>query len=552
MITPIISRHSSRPNHRVVFTYRLPSVLKRTVLLGAALALGACCHFEPPAASDAARQPAPASAHIVRVDRNGVLLDLEGTPQTGDNALAYLNQKVLTPLDAALASGRYPEGVLIFVHGGLNSAESARKHFESSHVAIMRDGYYPIFLLWPSDLLATWGEHLARIRQGVRESGRLGSTFAALTSPLVLVQDVTSGLARTPMVIMQSLRTDLETSLPVAKRNSDPVRNYRMLASHHAHGDLRPLWIDGDYKTVAESSGRFVSYFATLPAKLATGGPIIDTFGRPAWDNMLRRTYMVYPGHLNFRTHDPEIATPQQSGGGTTERREARQLQVTASGFGLLVRELESRQSAGEAKPPKFRLTLAGHSMGTIVLNHVLDETTLVANRIIYLAAACSVRDYAASVLPYLKRNQGTVSYNLMLHPESEIGEMQTKLADLPPRGSLLVWIDNFLSNPVSEQDRTAGRWTNLFLEAPSGLTAMQGLLEHPVNKPKFRMFFYAFSAGCGTAPRGAIFQWQDITQHPLPERPADVGAAAPHTHANMASIHYWKPHTWIGPDLSQ
>jgi hypothetical protein len=42
-------------------------------------------------------------------------------------------------------------------------------------------------------------------------------------------------------------------------------------------------------------------------------------------------------------------------------------------------------------------------------------------------------------------------------HPVAEAGEWYPMLVDLPPRGSLLVWLDNFLANPVTEQERTLG-----------------------------------------------------------------------------------------------
>ena len=33
---------------------------------------------------------------------------------------------------------------------------------------------------------------------------------------------------------------------------------------------------------------------------------------------------------------------------------------------------------------------------------------------------------------------------------------------DLPPRGSLLVWLDDFLTDPQTPLDRTLGRWDNI------------------------------------------------------------------------------------------
>ena len=40
----------------------------------------------------------------------------------------------------------------------------------------------------------------------------------------------------------------------------------------------------------------------------------------------------------------------------------------------------------------------------------------------------------------------------------------QWAFLDLTPRGSLLEWIDNFLSDPKTEADLTLGKWDNIIL----------------------------------------------------------------------------------------
>jgi len=116
--------------------------------------------------------------------------------------------------------------------------------------------------------------------------------------------------------------------------------------------------------------------------------------------------------------------------------------------------------------------------MGTIVLDEWLRRDLLEQRRqfyanIVYMAAACTVRDFSRSVVPYLvqhradpaasddPRKAGTQFYNLMLHPLAELRE-RDRLFDLPPRGSLLVWLDNFLTDPQTPLDRTLGRWENI------------------------------------------------------------------------------------------
>jgi hypothetical protein len=50
--------------------------------------------------------------------------------------------------------------------------------------------------------------------------------------------------------------------------------------------------------------------------------------------------------------------------------------------------------------------------------------------------------------------------YNLCLDPTAELRE--THGYEIPPRGSLLVWIDDYFANPATPLDRTLGRWENI------------------------------------------------------------------------------------------
>jgi hypothetical protein len=132
----------------------------------------------------------------------------------------------------------------------------------------------------------------------------------------------------------------------------------------------------------------------------------------------------------------------------------------------------------------------------------------------------------------------------VMLNPKAETGELQKKFLDLPPRGSLLVWIDDFLSNPVHEQDRTMGRWTNLFLK-PAGRakTSAQQILDS-----SDRVSFYAFNVGSGPKTRGNNFQWNGTASSPRVTRSPEI--TYPKTHGSLSELPYWTPET-LPPILS-
>jgi len=109
---------------------------------------------------------------------------------------------------------------------------------------------------------------------------------------------------------------------------------------------------------------------------------------------------------------------------------------------------------------PDIRLDLIGHSMGTIVINDAYRECpNLAARNIVYMAAACSIRDFQVSTGRYIDKNPRVNFYNLCLHPRAELEESHAW--GTPVRGSLLVWIDEFFQSPESFGDRTLGTFEN-------------------------------------------------------------------------------------------
>ena len=71
----------------------------------------------------------------------------------------------------------------------------------------------------------------------------------------------------------------------------------------------------------------------------------------------------------------------------------------------------------------RWEVTLIGHSMGTIVLNRMLDLfPNLPVQRLVYMGAACTFRDFARSVTPCIQRTGARFS-NLCLHPVTESRE---------------------------------------------------------------------------------------------------------------------------------
>jgi hypothetical protein len=81
------------------------------------------------------------------------------------------------------------------------------------------------------------------------------------------------------------------------------------------------------------------------------------------------------------------------------------------------------------------------------------------------MAGADSMRTTRDSLVPYLHDHPDTQFYILTLHPQAEIEEWE--VLGLAPRGSLLVWIDDFFSSPLTYFDRTIGRWDDVIQGYP-------------------------------------------------------------------------------------
>jgi pimeloyl-ACP methyl ester carboxylesterase len=431
------------------YRYQLRNLVRRRVvkirfyagglLLLTALGLADCSTVESP------------QQHVVLVDHEGRSLYLAGPKARKIESTNDFEQhltditKAITTCTNCLA----PDGtrqILIFVHGGLNTYNQSLARANEITPAIATNHYYPLFVNWDSGLKSSYFEHLFLVRQGEVER-----VWGPVTFPLYFVADVGRAVTRAPIVWYYQLTSDFTTMV----RYESPIQfghsnsNWLARASTGARSGLY-LSIGSDQRMWLNQCGYFSSYVVTFPFKLATG-PVIDAFGKSAWDNMSRRTQTMFrsPG---------EFARPAM----TNEIRPARH-RVGEPARGAVARLMQALDDLAAANPSNhYAITLIGHSMGTIVANEmVLTHPNLCYSNIIYMGAACDVSDFANAVIPCLERNTNAHFYNLTLHPIAEAREAQWTWLDLTPRGSLLEWIDNFLSTPRTVPERTLGKWDN-------------------------------------------------------------------------------------------
>jgi hypothetical protein len=415
--------------------------------------------------------------------------------------------------------------ILIFAHGGLNTQVGTVERAHDLMRAIPAKDYYPLFINWQSSLFSSYFDHLLYIRQGESWDGWGAATMPVLV-PVYLAADVARAVTRAPIVwyfLAQNFVKSAGNTEVIAEAEAIAMEleeEYRknpsgnVLKMAHDPADRRENW---------DAALAHTTSALTIPTKLI-GSMFIDAFGKSAWEIMLRRTHMLYHTEREF-FESRKVAVDEGMPEIPTARIEP---DGALSVFLRRLQEMMDRNGGREA----WDITLVGHSMGTIVLNQMIREFGLKAatgsdgktatsgvalpfNRIVYMAGAATVRDYQDSLFPYLRANRNAEVFHLVLHPKAEVRERfdpGIPYLDFPPRGSLLVWVDDFLSAPETPLDRTVGRYENL-------LTAVHNTPDELLG----RVHIKAFGTG------------RDVR--------------APQKHGDFTShLKFWKPECWWSP----
>jgi hypothetical protein len=434
--------------------------------------------------------------HLLIVGRNGEPLEPVRKPQRALNSSEF-NAHINTILEGVDAQ---PDAkVMVFIHGGLNTYTQSFDRAATLIPVMMAAGCYPIFVNWRSGLVDCYCEHLFRVRQG-----RVHRHYWWLTWLYFLVADLGRAVFRIPAALYLQIINDCKPYLKESNPDGlnsvalfDAMRKRRRTGG--ASGTIA-VSMGEDLRSTREKFVRLTALLMTYPFKFCTG-PIIDAFGTSAWGNMLRRTKTLFrtPDEFDIRDLRKKSADPT-----IIQSRVDRALDLPPTGalslFAAALAEWSSNHS-------RSQITVVGHSMGTLVLNRIIREfPRLRCTKLMFLAAACSIADFIESTGLYLEQHPETRVLSLCLHPIAENAEFNA--FDLSPRGSLLVWIDNFMSAPETTADRRLGVWENI----------MQSTHMIPVHL-RSRFNFKAFGVG--------------------------KEAGQPQTHSALGSIDFWNPKYW-------
>lgn len=452
------------------------------------------------------------------VNGSGRIVNPDGKHQVmSDDAIEHQVESIRGELSEGAPAGE-PKRILVHIHGGLQPLHHSRANALRRYERIKNAGYRPLFVNWESGPLATYWEHLFRVRAGRRQP-----RLALATYPFVFLADVLRGVAGAPNSLIRRLYTYLfrrQANKPVEALNEELVR--RVLAGH---GPAIVTSIGSDSRSMGSRSGRLLGWLIPRTVSILTGA-FVEGPGTAAWQNMQRRTTTTFRKPREF-----DLAERANSEGVGLEQATTAALDSKASGgFSRLIKELCDLTSVSapggtagrhEQLPnSEYEITLVGHSMGAIIANRILREHPhLPIKQVVYMGAACSIRDCFDAVLPFIdgqEPEQRATFYNLSLHPEAERRERNAM--DLVPRGSLLEWIDDMFESPRAFLDRRVGKWENV-------MQATHLVPEHLRGHVKLKAFGVGPEATGDPQMHGEFDNkrfweqsyWEPVRQQPVP-----------------------------------
>ncbi len=333
-----------------------------------------------------------------------------------------------------------PGQVLIYFNGGLNSADVLHEQAAVQVPRMLEDGYYPIFLAWPTGALDTYLEQIAFVRNGTRHSSP-----QYLSAPLYLLGDIGQGLVRAPVNYLNQLQRFVSAKNPF---DDSDKREFFLTRAAEICRDAEPAE-DGGTGHAAASENKVceetdvdkfgiancevtaeknlltgqapdqnpgpsllsVPYYGLLPVRFVAT-PLVDAFGKTMWENMVRRTRTTVRSPVEYNIHLVDDFKPREISAIEHDKRRF------PNGIGAFARFFTMLQycidgdgddgkgaAAGRACYPEVdqalrnswrnvELTIIGHSMGSIVMNELIPaHPDLPYRNLVFMAAAASVRE---------------------------------------------------------------------------------------------------------------------------------------------------------------
>ena len=109
---------------------------------------------------------------------------------------------------------------------------------------------------------------------------------------------------------------------------------------------------------------------------------------------------------------------------------------------------------------PDVEFVLVGHNMGCMAGLGIPSMSNVPSfSKIVWMAPAARIQEIVGGVNRYLSAHAEARCHILTLHEKAEVAERA--FGGFAPRGSLLVWIDDFLAERLTPLHHTSGRFTD-------------------------------------------------------------------------------------------
>ncbi len=350
-------------------------------------------------------------------------------------AVNYDYGRYVDRLLANLRSERGADTVVLFIHGGRNPLAGALKNTVKVADSLAGSHRYPICVDYETADLSSYGEHLTWARPDRRSAFERG--WMALGVPLRVVSDVGRAVVRVPLTLHQEISREYTAWRYVRGRFPIPTGSTDSLAG------LR--WRLGEYREGGATSTAIALGLPVAIPLRTVWNTTVTAFGPGEWESMRRRSTAMF---------DPEWSYALAG--------RMRAPRAPQGALALLVDGLV----AWQAEDPRRDVILVSHSTGSIVACELLARyPQLRCSELVFMGSACTVREFLGKAVPWMQRPEhaGARCTILALHPALELREtFGPRWTPFFYRGSLLVWLDDFLAPTGGVLDRTLGRFDNV------------------------------------------------------------------------------------------
>jgi pimeloyl-ACP methyl ester carboxylesterase len=445
-------------------------------------------------------KPEEFRAHVLMFDARGEPRDPIVSSASGEHAYlgaehtpggamkyesydAYIDHILASITEHRQGLAGKPLRVVFFFHGGLNSRAQALGRAEEQIIRMKTEkpDVYPIFVNWQTSLPSSYWDHLKFVTKG-QDTYRSGAVLLPIKAGNDAARAITEIIPNNYLYLrdVARRRTYIREGAVQAKGCSFDKLDFR-------EGTKSPRTAGFLGQTRA-----LIMYFVT---KWWVAG-LLDGGGTPAWASMLYTSDRLFYSDQEMH-HDYRYMETDSTGSGD---------------FSHFLRRLAPALHESEGDD----VVLAAHSAGAVVANAVaaLFGDSLPISTLVYMAPACTIDELMAGgrVTEFLRKNPQRQMYILTLHEVAELSEQW--YGDITPRGTLLVWLDEFIQPKHSEfRGQMMGRARNLRLHA------------HLIP--------------CDVQPRIHITAYSEQP----PNKPD------PQTHSAVGSIAYWDPEAWRPAD---